>query len=259
MKRLEGKTVFITGASAGIGEASARQFADEGCNLVLTARRVEKLEKLKQEIHATHPNLFIHTVQLDVRDKKQIDQVVAELPEQVKNVDVLLNNAGMVIGLDPLVNIEEEVFDQMIQTNIKGLVFLTKAIVPGMKERGWGHVINIGSIAGKQSYYGGSIYCATKFAVDAITKALAIELVDTPIRVSQICPGMVNTEFSTVRFRGNKEQADNVYKGLQPLLAEDIAELIVFTANRPAHVNIQDMLVFPVNQADSKTVYRRPE
>ncbi|CAO3687296.1 hypothetical protein G6F70_002388 [Rhizopus microsporus] len=259
MRRLEGKTVFITGASAGIGEATARQFADEGCNLVLTARRLERLEKIKEEIKAAHPNIYIHTVQLDVRDKKQIDQVVAELPEPVKDVDVLLNNAGMVIGLDPLVDIEEEVFDQMIQTNIKGLVFLTKAIVPSMKKRGTGHVINLGSIAGKQAYYGGSIYCATKFAVDAITKALAIELVDTPIRVSQICPGMVNTEFSTVRFRGDKDKADSVYKGLQPLVAEDIAELIVFTANRPPHVNIQDMLVFPVNQADSKTVYRRPE
>ncbi|RCH87025.1 hypothetical protein CU098_006791 [Rhizopus stolonifer] len=258
MGRLEGKTVFITGASAGIGEASARQFADEGCNLVLTARRLENLEKIKNEISAIHPKIYIHTVQLDVRDKKQIDKTVAELPEEVKNIDVLLNNAGMVIGLDPLINIEEEAFDQMLQTNVKGLVFLTKAIVPGMKERGVGHVINLGSIAGKQSYYGGSIYCATKFAVDAITKALAIELVDTPIRVSQICPGMVNTEFSTVRFRGDKDQADNVYKGLQPLVADDIAELIVFTAGRPAHVNIQDMLVFPVNQADSKTVYRQP-
>ncbi|KAG1464676.1 hypothetical protein G6F56_005032 [Rhizopus delemar] len=258
MGRLEGKTVFITGASAGIGEASARQFADEGCNLVLTARRLENLKKIKNEISAIHPKIYIHTVQLDVRDKKQIDKTVAELPEEVKNIDVLLNNAGMVIGLDPLINIEEEAFDQMLQTNVKGLVFLTKAIVPGMKERGVGHVINLGSIAGKQSYYGGSIYCATKFAVDAITKALAIELVDTPIRVSQICPGMVNTEFSTVRFRGDKDQADNVYKGLQPLVADDIAELIVFTAGRPAHVNIQDMLVFPVNQADSKTVYRQP-
>ncbi|CAO0796299.1 unnamed protein product [Mucor circinelloides] len=165
----------------------------------------------------------------------------------------------MVIGTDPLVEVEESVVDQMLATNVKGLVFLTQAVVPRMKERGTGHVINIGSVAGKQAYAGGSIYCATKFAVDAITKALAIELVDTPIRVSQICPGLVNTEFSTIRFRGDKEKADNVYKGLQPLVADDIAELIVFTAGRPAHVNIADMLVFPVNQADSKTVYRRPE
>lgn len=237
----------------------------------------------------------------------------------MKNVDILLNNAGMVIGTDPLVEVEESVIDQMLATNVKGLVFLTQALVPGMKKRGVGHVINLGSIAGKQAYAGGSIYCgnvyeikacqsyifltlyplATKFAVDAITKALAIELVDTPIRVSQICPGMVNTEFSTIRFRGDKDKADNVYKGLQPLVADDIgkkkgnndkkahifttlffkAELIVFTASRPAHVNIADMLgklfkklpsaqkkrlmflllVFPVNQADSKTVYRRTE
>ncbi|KAF1797962.1 hypothetical protein FB192DRAFT_1166330 [Mucor lusitanicus] len=259
MGRLQGKTIFITGASSGIGEASARQFAQEGSNLVLTARRVEKLEQLKADILKSHPNIHVHAVQLDVRDKKQIDTVIAELPEQVKDIDVLLNNAGMVIGTDPLVEVEEAVVDQMLATNVKGLVFLTQAVVPRMKERGAGHVINIGSVAGKQAYAGGSIYCATKFAVDAITKALAIELVDTPIRVSQICPGLVNTEFSTIRFRGDKEKADNVYKGLQPLVADDIAELIVFTAGRPAHVNIADMLVFPVNQADSKTVYRRPE
>ncbi|KAL7309050.1 hypothetical protein PS15m_011176 [Mucor circinelloides] len=259
MGRLEGKTIFITGASSGIGEASARQFAQEGSNLVLTARRVEKLQQLKQDILKSHPKIHVHAVQLDVRDKKQIDTVIAELPAEVKDIDVLLNNAGMVIGTDPLVDVEEAVVDQMLATNVKGLVFLTQAVVPRMKERGTGHVINIGSVAGKQAYAGGSIYCATKFAVDAITKALAIELVDTPIRVSQICPGLVNTEFSTIRFRGDKEKADNVYKGLQPLVADDIAELIVFTAGRPAHVNIADMLVFPVNQADSKTVYRRPE
>ncbi|KAI9341049.1 hypothetical protein BD770DRAFT_399206, partial [Pilaira anomala] len=259
MGRLEGKTVFITGASSGIGEASARQFANEGSNLIVTARRLEKLQQLKSELEKSHPNIHVHAVQLDVRDKKQIDQVISELPEPVKHVDILLNNAGMVIGTDPLVEVEEHVIDQMLATNVKGLVLLTQAIVPGMKERGVGHVINIGSVAGKQAYSGGSIYCATKFAVDAITKALAIELVETPIRVSQICPGLVNTEFSTIRFRGDKEKADNVYKGLQPLVADDIAELIVFTAGRPAHVNIADMLVFPVNQADSKTVYRRPE
>ncbi|KAI8357834.1 hypothetical protein EDC96DRAFT_483562 [Choanephora cucurbitarum] len=259
MGRLQGKTVFITGASAGIGEATARQFADEGCNLVITARRLEKLEQLKSELNKSHPNIYVHATQLDVRSKQEIDKVVAELPAQVKDIDVLINNAGMVIGLDPLVEVEEEVVDQMLATNVKGLIFLTKAIVPQMKQRGTGHVINIGSIAGKQAYAGGSIYCATKFAVDAITKSLAIELVDTPVRVSQICPGLVNTEFSTVRFRGDKDKADNVYKGIQPLVADDIAELIVFTASRPAHVNIQDMLVFPTNQADSKTVYRRPE
>ncbi|KAI8386803.1 hypothetical protein BD560DRAFT_382854 [Blakeslea trispora] len=242
MGRLQGKTVFITGASAGIGEATARQFASEGCNLVITARRLEKLEQLKSELNKSYPDIYVHATQLDVRSKQEIDKAVADLPAQVKNIDVLVNNAGMVIGLDPLVEVEEEVVDQMLATNVKGLIFLTKAIVPQMKERGTGHVINIGSIAGKQAYAGGSIYCATKFAVDAITKSLAIELVDTPVRVSQICPGLVNTEFSTVRFRGDKEKADNVYKGIQPLVADDIAELIIFTASRPAHVNIQDML-----------------
>jgi NADP-dependent 3-hydroxy acid dehydrogenase YdfG len=208
----------------------------------LTARRLDRLESIKTELSAKYPSIAIHITQLDVREKVQIDKVVSELPEEVKNIDVLLNNAGMVIGVDPLVEVEESAIDQMLATNVKGLVLLTQAIVPGMKKRGVGHVINIGSIAGKQAYAGGSIYCATKYAVDAITKTLLLELVDTPLRVSQICPGLVNTEFSTVRFRGDKDKADNVYKGIQPLVADDIAELIVFTAGRPAHVNIADML-----------------
>ncbi|KAI8077780.1 uncharacterized protein BX664DRAFT_343475 [Halteromyces radiatus] len=256
MGRLQGKTVFITGSSAGIGEACAREFAKEGSNLVLAARRVDRLEKLKQELLEQHKDINIHTVAMDVRDKKQIDEAVKNLPESVRDIDVLVNNAGMVHGVDPLVEVKEEDLDIMFATNVKGLVFLTQAIVPRMKERQTGHVINLGSVAGKEAYAGGSIYCATKHAVDAITKALMIELVDTPIRVSQICPGLVNTEFSTVRFRGDKAKADEVYKGLQPLVAQDIAEIVVFTAGRPSHVNIADLLVFPTCQAASKIVSR---
>ncbi|KAG0193504.1 hypothetical protein DFQ28_004837 [Apophysomyces sp. BC1034] len=257
MGRLEGKNVFITGASAGIGESCAYEFAKEGSNLILAARRVEKLQELKQMIAEKYPRVLVHTVALDVRDKQQIDQVVADLPESFKNVDVLVNNAGMVRGVDYLVDVAEDDFDTMFATNVKGLVFLTQAILPSMKARQSGHIINIGSVAGKQGYPGGSIYCATKHAVDAITKALTYELVDTPIRVSQICPGLVNTEFSTIRFRGDKDKADNVYKGMQPLVGQDIAELVVFTASRPAHVNICDMLVFPTAQADARTVSRQ--
>ncbi|KAI8388016.1 uncharacterized protein BYT42DRAFT_558642 [Radiomyces spectabilis] len=257
MGRLEGKNVFITGASAGIGEATAREFAKEGSNLVLAARRAERLEELKKDLLEKYPSIKIHVAALDISKKAEIDRMMAALPEEFKEIDVLVNNAGMVIGVDHLVDVEEEVFDIMIATNIKGLVFLTQAILRGMKARQSGHIINLGSVAGKQGYAGGSIYCATKHAVDAITKALLFELVDTPIRVSQICPGLVNTEFSTVRFRGDKEKADNVYKGIDPLQAQDIAELITFTASRPARVNIADMLVFPICQADSKTVSRK--
>ncbi|KAI8334620.1 hypothetical protein BC941DRAFT_431694 [Chlamydoabsidia padenii] len=256
MGRLEGKTVFITGSSAGIGEACAREFAKEGSNLVLAARRVDRLEKLKKELEEQYKGIQVHTVALDVRDKKQIDDAINTLPAQLKDIDVLVNNAGMVHGVDPLIDVKEEDLDIMFATNVKGLVLLTQAIVPRMKERQTGHVINLGSVAGKEAYAGGSIYCATKHAVDAITKALMIELVDTPIRVSQICPGLVNTEFSTVRFRGDKSKADDVYKGLQPLVAQDIAEIVVFTAGRPSHVNIADMLVFPTCQAASKIVSR---
>ncbi|KAF7732169.1 hypothetical protein EC973_006424 [Apophysomyces ossiformis] len=189
---------------------------------ILAARRVERLDAIRQTIATKYPQVAIHVVALDVRHKQQIDQVVSELPESYKHIDVLVNNAGMVLGLDHLVDVNEEEFDTMFATNVKGLVFLTQAILPGMKARQTGHIINIGSVAGKQSYPGGSIYCATKHAVDAITKALTYELVDTPIRVSQICPGLVDTEFSTVRFRGDKEKADNVYKGIQPLVGQDI-------------------------------------
>ncbi|KAL0078926.1 hypothetical protein J3Q64DRAFT_1734017 [Phycomyces blakesleeanus] len=256
MGRLEGKNILITGASAGIGEACAREFAKEGSNLILAARRLSKLDELKADILKQHPNITIYTVALDVSDKENIDKVVPGLLEKVKHVDVLVNNAGLVIGLDRLLDTSAEAIDAMFNTNVKGLVFLTQAVLPGMLARQTGHIINLGSVAGKQSYGGGSIYCATKHAVDAITRALSIELVDTPLRVSQICPGMVKTEFSTIRFRGDQEKADNVYKGLQPLVGQDIAELIVFTASRPPHVNISDMLVFPTAQADSKTISR---
>ncbi|CAO3622789.1 unnamed protein product [Cunninghamella echinulata] len=257
MSRLQGKIVFITGASAGIGKACATEFARAGSNLILTARRVERLEQIKKELLEQYKNIQVYTAPLDVNDKNQIKDVVANLPATFKDVDVLVNNAGMVRGVDPLETVKEEDLDLMFSTNVKGLVLLTQAILPRMKERETGHIINLGSIASTEAYAGGSIYCATKHAVNAITNALRIELVDTPIRVSQIRPGMVNTEFSTVRFYGDKSKADKVYEGLQPLLAEDIAETVVFTANRPPHVDIADMLVFPTCQAASKIVSRK--
>ncbi|KAL7331660.1 hypothetical protein PS15p_203824 [Mucor circinelloides] len=255
--RLQGKNVLITGASAGIGEACAKEFAKQGSNLILAARRSERLEALKKELLQQHKDITVDTLSLDVRQKKNIDTAISKLPQK-NDIDILVNNAGLVIGLDHLSDVTEDAFDTMFETNVKGLVFLTQAILPGMKANNKGHIINIGSVAGKEAYPGGSIYCGSKHAVDAITRSLIHELMDTPIRVSQICPGMVNTEFSTVRFDGDKAKADNVYRGVDPLVGQDIAELVTFTASRPPHVNICDMLVFPTAQAAATTVYRRP-
>ncbi|KAG2227704.1 hypothetical protein INT45_004746 [Circinella minor] len=256
-RRLEKKNVFITGASSGIGESTAREFAQEGSNLILTARRLDRLDALKNELKQKYNDIDIHTLKLDVRKKKNVEEAIASLPVSVKNnIDVLVNNAGLVVGMEPLINITEEDYDTMMDTNVKGLMFLTQAVLPGMIQREKGHIINVGSVAGKQSYRNGSIYCASKHAVDAITRALLYETMETPIRVSQICPGMVNTEFSTVRFRGDKEKADGVYEGLQPLDGQDIAEMITFIAGRPPHVNVADMLVFPTAQADARTAHR---
>ncbi|KAI9486344.1 MAG: hypothetical protein EXX96DRAFT_593030 [Benjaminiella poitrasii] len=255
--RLKGKNVFITGASAGIGEACANEFAKQGSNLILAARRLERLEKLKDRLTRSYSGIKVDTIALDVREKKSIDDAISSLDTK-NDIDILVNNAGLVIGLDHLSEVTEDAFDTMFETNVKGLVFVTQAILPGMKLNRKGHIINIGSVAGKESYPGGSIYCGTKHAVDAISRSLLFELMDTPIRVSQICPGLVNTEFSTVRFGGDKGKADNVYKGVDPLVGQDIAELVVFTASRPSHVNICDMLVFPTAQAAATAVYRRP-
>ncbi|KAI8337180.1 hypothetical protein BC941DRAFT_426939 [Chlamydoabsidia padenii] len=255
--RLKGKTVFITGASAGIGLATAHEFAKAGSNLILTARRMDRLTSLKQELQDTFAGIQVHTMGLDMRDKPRIDKAVADLPESFKQVDVLVNNAGLVIGMDPVESVTEEAYDTMFNTNVKGLVFLTQAILPIMKKRQQGHVINMGSVAGKEAYPGGSIYCGTKHAVEAITRSLLFELMETPIRVSQICPGMVETEFSKVRFGGDSQKAADVYDGMTPLMGQDIAELVVFTASRPPHVNICDMLVFPTAQASARMVHRK--
>lgn len=256
MGRLEGKNVLITGASAGIGEACAKEFAKAGSNLILTARRIERLEKFRNEFSQKYPSIKIFTHQLDVREKAKVDQLVGALPSDLKNIDVLVNNAGLVIGIDKIENVTAEAIDTMIDTNVKGLLNVTQAILPIMKERQKGHIINIGSVSGQQVYANGGVYCASKHAVDAISRTLLLELVDTPIRVTQINPGMVETEFSVIRFGGDKTRADKVYEGLQPLTGEDIAETIVFAASRPDHVNIADILIYPVNQGAVTTVHR---
>ncbi|KAF9113172.1 hypothetical protein BGX27_002077, partial [Mortierella sp. AM989] len=243
-----------TGASSGIGEACARHFAQAGSNLLLAARRQDRLESLKQELETKYPSIKVLTYQLDVRVKAKVNAAI----EHFGDVDILVNNAGLVIGLDKLEDITESALDTMIDTNVKGLVYVTQAVLPGMRQRNKGHIINIGSVAGQQAYANGSIYCATKAAVASVTRALMHETVDTAIRVSEINPGLVETEFSVIRFRGDKDKADAVYKGLEVLTADDISETVIFVASRPEHVNIAEMLVFPTNQAGATNVFRKP-
>ncbi|KAJ3092914.1 hypothetical protein HK102_000457 [Quaeritorhiza haematococci] len=255
-RRLAGKVVFVTGASSGIGAACAHEFAREGSNLVLTARRFDRLLKLKEDILAQYPSVKVHPVELDVRSREKVNETVDNLPSEFQNISVLINNAGLVIGKDTIESVSPDAVDTMFDTNVKGLLYVTQAILPIMKRNNAGHIINVSSISGTQVYPGGGVYCATKHAVDAMTRTLRMELVDTPINVTSIDPGMVETEFSVVRFGGDKQQADKVYEGLQPLTGQDIAETIVFAASRPPHVQIASMVVFPTSQAAVTTVSR---
>jgi 3-hydroxy acid dehydrogenase/malonic semialdehyde reductase len=252
---LKNKLVFITGASSGIGRASAIAFAAEGARLLLCARRADRLAELKarleKEFHAS-----VYSFVLDVRDREAVDRSMNALPEDWKKIDILLNNAGLSRGLDKLQEGLIDDWDEMIDTNVKGLLYVTRKIVPGMIERGSGHIINIGSIAGHEVYPRGNVYCASKFAVDAITQGLRLDLVDTPLRVTGIDPGLVETEFSEVRFHGDKERAKTVYKGIEPLKPEDIAETIVWCASRPPHVQIADVIIFPTHQSSAAVVHR---
>ncbi|KAI6039056.1 NAD-P-binding protein [Pisolithus marmoratus] len=258
--RLHGKTVLITGASSGIGAATAVLFAKGGSNVIATARRADTLQKVVErcvaahkEAGAQHGGKFV-AIPLDVSDKNQIASFPDKIPAEFRSIDILVNNAGYVVGVDRVGDISLENMEGMFSTNVFGLIALTQLFI---KEKGAvGHIINIGSIAGREPYAGGSIYCATKHAVHAFTAALMREVVDTPIRVTEIQPGMVETEFSIVRYRGDKAAADKVYDGLQPLDAEDIAEEIVWAASRPPHVNIAELYVLPVNQASATINYR---
>jgi NADP-dependent 3-hydroxy acid dehydrogenase YdfG len=229
----------------------AAKFAEAGCNLILAARRIDRLKEQTKSLPVR-----THLLELDIRNRSAIDQAVASLPPEFAQIDVLINNAGLGKGLDKLHLGDPDGWEQMIDTNIKGLLFVSRAIIPGMVSRGKGHVINIGSIAGHQVYPGGNVYCATKHAVDALTKGMLIDLVDTPIRVSTIDPGLVETEFSVVRFDGDTERAANTYKGYQPLKAEDIAEAAVWIASRPAHVQVAEMIIFPTAQASAMHVHK---
>jgi len=251
MTDLSQNVIFITGATAGIGRACAEQFDRAGAKLVLAARRLELLQELAESL-AGEP----HLVQLDVRDRNQVEQAVTALPEEFAAIDVLVNNAGLGRGLDKLHEGNVDGWEEMIDTNIKGLLFVSRAILPGMVDRGRGQVINIGSIAGHEVYPGGNVYCATKHAVDALTKGMRIDLVDTPIRVATIDPGLVETDFSRVRFYGDENRASKVYKGYKPLTGTDIAEAAVWIAARPPHVQIAEMIVFPTAQASAAITHK---
>ena len=249
------KIVFITGASSGIGAGCARKFASQGASLILNARNEEKLSALKEELEQQY-GARVCLLPFDLRDRKTAAEALASLPDEWKAIDILINTAGLVIGVDKEHEGNLDEWDIVIDTNIKSLLAMTRLVVPGMVARGRGHIINIGSIAGDAAYAGGSVYCATKAAVKALSDGLRIDLVDTPLRVTNIKPGLVETNFSVVRFRGDKDKADNVYKGIRPLTGDDIAETVYFAASVPEYMQIAEMLVMPTYQATGTIVSR---
>ncbi len=249
------KTVLITGATSGIGEAIAVRFAKENNNLIITGRRNERLNALKEQLEAEY-NIEVLTLNFDVRNLNEVEKAIDELAEQWKVIDVLVNNAGLAVGLGTIQDGVVDDWERMIDTNVKGLLYITKKVSPLMIARKQGHIINIGSIAGKQTYPNGNVYCASKHAVDSLSKAMRIDLLQHNIRVTQIRPGAVDTEFSLVRFKGDKQTADNVYKGYQPLMAEDIAEVTYYASSLPSHVNINDLEVTPTAQANAYVMHK---
>ena len=252
MKRI----ALITGASSGIGEACARKFAEGGYDLILTARRAEKLAELKAELEAEGTK--VKTLTFDVRDAEAAETAVDSLEPEWRKINVLINNAGLALGLDKEYEGDPDDWNTMIDTNIKGLLTMTRLIVPGMGERNEGHVINIGSVAGDAAYAKGNVYCATKAAVKTITDGLRIDLAETTVRVTNLKPGLVETNFSNVRFHGDNQRADNVYKGITPLTGADIADVAFYAASAPKHVQIAEVLILATHQASGSVIYRKP-
>ncbi|MBE9004693.1 SDR family oxidoreductase [Fortiea sp. LEGE XX443] len=255
MISLQNQIVLITGASSGIGTACAKVFAGAGARLILAARRLERLQQLADNLSQEF-GTATHLLQLDVRDRLAVESVIANLPADWSNIDILINNAGLSRGLDKLHEGDFQNWEEMIDTNIKGLLYLTRYVVPGMVKRDRGHVVNIGSIAGHQTYPGGNVYCATKAAVKAISEGLKQDLLGTPVRVTSVDPGMVETEFSEVRFHGDAERAKRVYQGVNPLTPDDIADVVFFCTTRSPHVNINEVILMPVDQASATLVHR---
>lgn len=247
---------LITGATAGIGKATAELLSKKGYDLIITGRRSEQLLKLRKEIEKTTDSSVI-SLCFDIRSYKETKAAIESLSDKWKQINILVNNAGLAAGLAHFQEGSLEDWEQMIDTNIKGLIYISKLVIPGMIERGLGHIINIDSIAGKEAYEKGNVYCATKSAVDALTKGMRIDLLKHGIRVSMISPGLVETEFSLVRFKGDQEKAQVPYAGIKPLMAEDVAECIFFAVSRPLHVCVNDMIITPTAQANSVYVFRK--
>ncbi|MBQ6269076.1 MAG: SDR family NAD(P)-dependent oxidoreductase [Bacteroidetes bacterium] len=253
---IEGKNVIITGASAGIGEACAKLFARNGANLILTARRINKLNELADSLRSAY-NVKVHTIEMDVRNFDEVKKKFENLPAEFKTIDVLINNAGKALGVEKIQDGVLSNWEEMLDTNVKGLLYVSKIIIPMLIKQNHGHIINIGSIAGHEVYPGGNVYCASKFAVRAISKGMGIDLSGYNIKVTSIDPGMVETEFSLVRFAGDEEKAKNVYKGVDPLVGDDIADIALFAATRPEHVDLREIVVTPTAQSSATIVHRK--
>lgn len=256
MQSLEGKIVLITGASSGIGKSCAREFAKLKCNLILLARRKDKLDSYAEELKKEY-NVKISTSKVDVRNFEEVKTFYDNLPDEWKQIEILVNNAGLARGLEKFYEGKIQDWDEMIDTNIKGLIYVSRVVVPRMVERESGHIINIGSTAGHDTYPMGNVYAATKFAVKALSQSFRIDLLDKGIKVSSVDPGMVETEFSIVRFSGDEERAKKVYQGLVPLTPDDVADAVVYCATRPKHVNINQIILTPLAQASSNFVVRK--
>jgi 3-hydroxy acid dehydrogenase/malonic semialdehyde reductase len=255
MASLQGKTVFITGASSGIGRSTAIAFAREGTRLLVCARRLDRLEELREAFVAAGA-LAVHMFQLDVQNRADVEAAIANLPADWRDIDVLVNNAGLSRGLTKIYEDDPQNWEEMIDTNVKGLLYVTRCIVPGMVARGRGHVINLGSTAAYITYANGAVYCASKAAEKSISEGLKIDLMGTPVRVTSVDAGMVQTNFSSIRFRGDEEKAAKVYQNITPLQPEDVADAIVWAASRPAHVNIHTVVMTTIDQANSVVFHR---
>lgn len=255
MVSLKNKIVFITGASSGIGKSCAYAFAKEGANLIISSRRINLVNDIADDLRKKY-DVKVYAFKLDVRNKVEVDWAVNSLPQEWKAIDILVNNAGLARGLNKFYEDEPENWEEMIDTNVKGLLYATHAVLPGMIERKFGHIIMIGSIAGHEAYPKGAVYCASKHAVDAITRSLRMDIIDKNILVSTIDAGMVETNFSNIRFGGDEQKAKNVYKGLMPLTGDDVADAVLYCASRPAHVNIAEITLLASRQASATVVYR---
>ena len=248
------KIVLVTGATSGIGLACARKFAENGDKLILTGRNEQRLAEIRKEL--VEKGAEVLTLAFDVRDREKASRYIGQLPAEWQEIDVLVNNAGLALGLEPEYEGNPDEWETMIDTNIKGLLTMTRLVVPGMVKRNKGHIINIGSVAGDAAYAGGNVYCATKAAVKALSDGLRIDVANTAIRVTNLKPGLVKTNFSNIRFHGDNDRAANVYKGIQPLTGDDIADVAVYAANAPAHVQIAEVLILATHQANGSVIVR---